>query len=172
MGIQIQEPKSTWEIAFIDWVTALPSGGDRSVNACFVIADWCKKSQMLLPFHKDDTAMNTSIMIWNRVIIPKGLFQKIISDIYTKFTSELWTNLHDLFGTKISLSTAYCPQTDGLAERMIQNLEDMIRRFCAYVLEFKHSDSFNYDWCTLILWELLLCGIKMRQYLEGEITGN
>ncbi|MBW0557515.1 hypothetical protein O181_097230 [Austropuccinia psidii MF-1] len=23
-----------------------------------------------------------------------------------------------------------------------------------------------------LLWELLLCGIKMRQYLEGEITGN
>ncbi|MBW0568320.1 hypothetical protein O181_108035 [Austropuccinia psidii MF-1] len=26
----------------------------------------------------------------------------------------------------------------------------MIRRFCAYVLEFKDSDSFTHDWCTLI----------------------
>ncbi|MBW0540689.1 hypothetical protein O181_080404 [Austropuccinia psidii MF-1] len=33
---------------------------------------------------------------------------------------------------------------------MIQTLEDMIRRFCAYGLEFKDSDSFTHDWCTLI----------------------
>ncbi|MBW0520415.1 hypothetical protein O181_060130 [Austropuccinia psidii MF-1] len=29
-------------------------------------------------------------------------------------------------------------------------LEDMIRRFCAYGLEFKDSDGFFHDWCTLI----------------------
>ncbi|MBW0462683.1 hypothetical protein O181_002398 [Austropuccinia psidii MF-1] len=33
---------------------------------------------------------------------------------------------------------------------MIQTLEDMIRRFCAYGLEFKDSDGFSHDWCTLI----------------------
>ncbi|MBW0551499.1 hypothetical protein O181_091214 [Austropuccinia psidii MF-1] len=39
---------------------------------------------------------------------------------------------------------------DGLAEEMIQNLEDMIRRSCAYGLEFRYSDGFTHDWCTLI----------------------
>ncbi|MBW0503723.1 hypothetical protein O181_043438 [Austropuccinia psidii MF-1] len=33
---------------------------------------------------------------------------------------------------------------------MIQTLEDMIRRFCAYGLEFNDSDGFTHDWCTLI----------------------
>ncbi|MBW0591889.1 hypothetical protein O181_131604 [Austropuccinia psidii MF-1] len=33
---------------------------------------------------------------------------------------------------------------------MIQTLQDMIRRFCAYELEFKYSDDFTHDWCTLI----------------------
>ncbi|MBW0512094.1 hypothetical protein O181_051809 [Austropuccinia psidii MF-1] len=33
---------------------------------------------------------------------------------------------------------------------MIQTLEDMIRRFCAYGLEFKYSYSFTHDWCALI----------------------
>ncbi|MBW0484232.1 hypothetical protein O181_023947 [Austropuccinia psidii MF-1] len=33
---------------------------------------------------------------------------------------------------------------------MIQALEEMIRRFCAYGLEFKYSDGFSHDWCTLI----------------------
>ncbi|MBW0568907.1 hypothetical protein O181_108622, partial [Austropuccinia psidii MF-1] len=40
--------------------------------------------------------------------------------------------------------------TDGLAERMIQALEDMIRGLSAYGLEFKDSDGFTHDWCTLI----------------------
>ncbi|MBW0517586.1 hypothetical protein O181_057301 [Austropuccinia psidii MF-1] len=33
---------------------------------------------------------------------------------------------------------------------MIQILEEMIRRFCAYRLEFKDSDGFTHDWCTLL----------------------
>ncbi|MBW0543482.1 hypothetical protein O181_083197 [Austropuccinia psidii MF-1] len=33
---------------------------------------------------------------------------------------------------------------------MIWTLEEMIRRFCAYGLEFKDSDCFTNDWCTLI----------------------
>ncbi|MBW0528978.1 hypothetical protein O181_068693 [Austropuccinia psidii MF-1] len=89
---------------------------------------------MFLPFHKDDTAMDTAIMIGNKAISHTDIFQKIKSDRDPKFTSALWKNLHNLFGTKLSFATAYHPQTDGLAERMIQTLEDMIRRFCAYGL--------------------------------------
>ncbi|MBW0515200.1 hypothetical protein O181_054915 [Austropuccinia psidii MF-1] len=33
---------------------------------------------------------------------------------------------------------------------MIQTLEDMIRKFCPYGLEFKDSDAFTHDWCALI----------------------
>ncbi|MBW0545598.1 hypothetical protein O181_085313 [Austropuccinia psidii MF-1] len=150
MMIQIQEPKSPWEIVRMDWVTALPPGGDRSYHALLVLADGYRKTPMFLPCHKDDTDMDTAIMIWNKVISHTGLFQNIISDRDPKFTSALWTNLHNLFGTKLSFSRAYHPQNDGLAERMIQTLEDMIRRFCAYGLEFKDSDGFSHDWCTLI----------------------
>ncbi|MBW0553028.1 hypothetical protein O181_092743 [Austropuccinia psidii MF-1] len=94
--------------------------------------------------------MDTDILLWSRVISHTGLFKKTISDRDPKFTSALWTNLHRLFGTKLSFSTAYHPQTDGLAERIIQTLEDMTRRFCAYGLEFKDSDGLTHDWCTLI----------------------
>ncbi|MBW0555641.1 hypothetical protein O181_095356 [Austropuccinia psidii MF-1] len=55
-----------------------------------------------------------------------------------------------LLGTKPSFSTAYHPQTVGLAERMMKTLEDMIQRFCAYGLVLNDSDGFNHDWCTLI----------------------
>ncbi|MBW0541903.1 hypothetical protein O181_081618 [Austropuccinia psidii MF-1] len=150
MMIQIQERKSPWEIVHMDWVTALPPGGDRSCIACLVLVDRYSKTPMFLPCHKDDTAMDTAIMIWNKVISHTGVFQNIISYRDPKFISALWTNLHNLFGTKLLFSTDYHPQTDGLAEIMIQTLEDMIRRFCAYGIEFKDSDGFTHDWCTLI----------------------
>ncbi|MBW0472543.1 hypothetical protein O181_012258 [Austropuccinia psidii MF-1] len=148
--IQIQEPKSPWEIVHIDWVTALPPGGDRSYNSCIVLADRYRKTQMFLPCHKDNTSMDTSIMIWNKVISHAGLFQNIISDREPKFTSALCKNLHNLFRKKLSFSTACHPQTNCLAERMIQTLEEMIRIFCSYGVEFEDSDGFTHDWRTLI----------------------
>ncbi|MBW0544448.1 hypothetical protein O181_084163 [Austropuccinia psidii MF-1] len=150
MMIQVQESKSRWEIAHMDWVTALPPRGDRSYNACLVLVDRYSKPPMFLPCNKDETAMDTAMMIWNKAISHTGLFQNIMSDRDPKFTSALCKNLHTLFGTRLSFSTAYHPQTDGLAERMIHTLEKMIRRFCAYGLEFKDSDGFTHDWCTLI----------------------
>ncbi|MBW0585934.1 hypothetical protein O181_125649 [Austropuccinia psidii MF-1] len=87
--IQIEEPKSPWEIAHMYWVTALPPGGDRSFNACLVLVDRYRKAPRLLPCHKDDTAMDTAIMIWNVVISHTGLFQKIISDRDLKFALAL-----------------------------------------------------------------------------------
>ncbi|MBW0564979.1 hypothetical protein O181_104694 [Austropuccinia psidii MF-1] len=122
--IKIQEHSRPWEIVHMDWVTGLPPG--------------------------DDTAMDTGLLIWNRVVSCTGIFTNIISERDPKFTSALWTNLHQLFGTKLSFSTAYHPQTDGLAERMIETLEDMERRFCAYGLELKDCDILTHDWCTLL----------------------
>ncbi|MBW0546213.1 hypothetical protein O181_085928 [Austropuccinia psidii MF-1] len=148
--IQIQEPRSPWEIAHMDWVTALPPGGGRSYNAFLVLVDRYSKTPFLLLFNKDGTVMDTATMIWNKGIRHTGLFQNIISDRDPKFTAALWTSLHNLFGRNLSFSTAYHLKTDGLAERIIQTLEEMIRRFCAYGLEFKDSDGFAHDWCTLI----------------------
>ncbi|MBW0507192.1 hypothetical protein O181_046907 [Austropuccinia psidii MF-1] len=71
------------------------------------------------------------------------------SDRDSKFTSALWTNLHQVFGTKLSFSTAYNPQNDGLDERMIQALEGMFRRVCEYGLELKDCDGFTHYCCTL-----------------------
>ncbi|MBW0525340.1 hypothetical protein O181_065055 [Austropuccinia psidii MF-1] len=80
MMIQLHKPKSPWEIACMNWVTALPPGGDRSYNAFLVLVDRYSKAPMFLPFNKDETAMDTAIIIWNKVISATGIFQNIISD--------------------------------------------------------------------------------------------
>ncbi|MBW0583383.1 hypothetical protein O181_123098 [Austropuccinia psidii MF-1] len=148
--IKIQEPSRPWKIVYMDCVTGLPQGGDRSYDSCLAIVDRFSKTPIFLPCHKDDTAMDTALLIWNRIVSWTGIFTKIISDRDPKFNSELWPNLHQLFGRKLSFSTTYHPQTDGLSEGIIQTLEDMVRRICAYGLEFKGFDVFTHDLCTLL----------------------
>ncbi|MBW0480612.1 hypothetical protein O181_020327 [Austropuccinia psidii MF-1] len=55
-----------------------------------------------------------------------------------------------MLGTKLAFSTACHPQIDGLAQRMIQNMEDKIRRFCAYGMEYKDHEGYTDDWVTLL----------------------
>ncbi|MBW0479243.1 hypothetical protein O181_018958 [Austropuccinia psidii MF-1] len=110
----IQEPKSPWEVLYMDWVTALPPSGDRSYNASLVIAERYGKTEIFLPCHRYDTSVDTALLLWSRFISHTGLFKNITSDRDPKFKTSLWTNLHRFLGTKLSFSTAYHPQTDGL----------------------------------------------------------
>ncbi|MBW0516630.1 hypothetical protein O181_056345 [Austropuccinia psidii MF-1] len=91
--IKIQEPSIPWEIVHMYWVTGLPPRGDESYNACLVIFDRFSKTPILLPCHKDDTAMDTALLICNRVVSWTGIFTNIISDRDPTFTSALWTKI-------------------------------------------------------------------------------
>ncbi|KAI7935554.1 hypothetical protein MJO28_016425 [Puccinia striiformis f. sp. tritici] len=147
---KISEPSNKWEIINMDFVTGLPPGGSYSYNSVLVIVDRYSKRARFIPNHKDDTAMEVAMLFWNRVMAEVGIPKIIISDRDPKFTSEFWRNLHDMLGTKLAFSTAYHPQTDGLAERMIQTLEEMLRRFCSFGLEFKNHDGYTHDWVSLL----------------------
>ncbi|MBW0579842.1 hypothetical protein O181_119557 [Austropuccinia psidii MF-1] len=61
MMFQIQEPKSPFEIAQMDWITALPPGGDRSFNAFLVLVDRYRKTPMFLQCHTVDKAMGIAM---------------------------------------------------------------------------------------------------------------
>ncbi|MBW0476925.1 hypothetical protein O181_016640 [Austropuccinia psidii MF-1] len=116
----------------MDWVTGRFPVGKENFNACLVIVDRYSKSMRCFPCHKEDTEMDTGLLFWNNIIATCGVPKIIISDRDPKFKSECCTNLYDMLGTKLAFSTAYHPQKDGLAKGMIQTIEDIIRRFCAY----------------------------------------
>jgi len=56
-----------------------------------------------------------------------GVPTSIVSDRDLRFTSKFWGSLHQALGTKLHLSSAYHPQTDGQSERTIKSLEDLLR---------------------------------------------
>ncbi|GKB88640.1 putative reverse transcriptase domain-containing protein [Tanacetum coccineum] len=60
----------------------------------------------------------------------------IISDHDSHFTSRFWQSMQKALGTRLDMSTAYHPQTNGQSERIIQTLEDILR---ACVLDFRGS---------------------------------
>ncbi|MBW0481030.1 hypothetical protein O181_020745 [Austropuccinia psidii MF-1] len=93
-----------------------------------------------LPCHKEDTAMDAALLFWNNIIPNRD----------PKFTSEFFTILYDILGTKLACSTAYHPQTDGLDKRMIQTMEEIFRRFCAHGIEYKDHEGYTHDWVTLL----------------------
>ncbi|MBW0481621.1 hypothetical protein O181_021336 [Austropuccinia psidii MF-1] len=134
----------------MDRVTGLVLGGKENFNNFLKILDRHNKSVRFLPFHEDDTAMYTSLLFWNNIISTCGVPKIIISDRDLKFTSEFWANLYDMLDTKPAFSTAYHPHKDGLAERMIQTMEDILRRFCAYGMEYKYHEGYTHDWVTLL----------------------
>ncbi|MBW0524704.1 hypothetical protein O181_064419 [Austropuccinia psidii MF-1] len=107
--IHIEEPKSSCEVVHMDWDVVPTPSGNKSYNACLVIVDRYSKTPIFLPFHKDDTAMDTALLLCSSVISNKGLFKNIISDRDPKFISALWTNLHIFFGTKLLFSTVNHP---------------------------------------------------------------
>ena len=82
-----------------------------------------------------------------------GAPKSIISDRGTQFTSHYWKSFQRALGTKVKLSTTSHPRTDGLAERAIQTLEDMLRS-CVInykgswddhlpLIEFAYNNSFH-----------------------------
>ncbi|MBW0531431.1 hypothetical protein O181_071146 [Austropuccinia psidii MF-1] len=117
----------------MDWVTELVPGGKENYNSCLFIVNRFRKSFRCPPCHKEDRAMNTTFLFLNDIIDSCGIPKIIISDRDPKFTLELWTSFYDILGTNLTF------YTNGLGERMIQTMEEIIRRFCAYFIKYKDT---------------------------------
>ncbi|MBW0569462.1 hypothetical protein O181_109177 [Austropuccinia psidii MF-1] len=94
--------------------------------------------------------MDKALLIWNNLTSTCVGPKIIISNRGPEFTSGFWTNLYEILGKKLSFSTAYHPQKDALVERMIQTMEDVVRRFCAYGIEYKDHVGYTHYWVTLL----------------------
>ncbi|GJV56689.1 putative reverse transcriptase domain-containing protein [Tanacetum coccineum] len=86
--------------------------------------------------HEDYKMNRLARLYLNEIVARHGVPISIISDRDSRFTSRFWQSMQEALGTRLDMSTAYHPQTDGQSERTIQTLEDMLR---ACVLDFGGS---------------------------------
>ncbi|GJX11151.1 retrotransposon protein, putative, ty3-gypsy subclass [Tanacetum coccineum] len=134
-GDQPEIPIWKWEGIAMDFVTKLPrtSSGHDTI---WVIMDRLTKSAHFLPMRKDYKMERLARLYLNEIVARHGVPILIISDRDSRFTSRFWQSMQEALGTRLDMSTAYHPQTDGQSERTIQTLEDMLR---ACVLDFGGS---------------------------------
>ncbi|GJZ37632.1 putative reverse transcriptase domain-containing protein [Tanacetum coccineum] len=132
---QPEIPEWKWEGIAMDFVTKLPrtSSGHDTI---WVIVDRLTKSAHFLPMREDYKMDRLARLYLNEIVARHGVPISIISDRDSRFTSRFWQSMQEALGTRLDMSTAYHPQTDGQSERTIQTLEDMLR---ACVLDFGGS---------------------------------
>jgi len=99
----------------MDFVVGLPKapGGQDSI---WVVIDRLTKSAHFIPFHITDLVPKLAEMYIRDIVKLHGVPVSIVSGRDSRFTSRFWKCLQDALGTKLNISTAYHPQTDGQSE--------------------------------------------------------
>ncbi|GJW28723.1 putative reverse transcriptase domain-containing protein [Tanacetum coccineum] len=112
---QPEIPEWKWEKITMDFVTKLPKSSSGH-DTIWVVVDRLTKSAHFLPIREDYKAKKLAKIYTNAIVARHGVPEAL--------------------GTRLDMSTAYHPQTDGQSERTIQTLEDMLR---ACVMDFGGS---------------------------------
>ena len=84
------------------------------------------------------TAVEVAEKYLKEIVRLHGIASSIVSDRDPRFTSAFWTEVHRLLGTKLMMSTAFHPQTDGATERVNRVINSILRA----VIKLDQS-----DWC-------------------------
>nr|GEY02316.1 putative reverse transcriptase domain-containing protein [Tanacetum cinerariifolium] len=105
-------------------------------DSIWVIVDRLAKLAHFLSVKTTDSMKKLTQLYLKEIVCRHGVPISIISDRDSKFTSRFWRSLQGALGTRLNMSTAYHPETDGQIERTIHTLEDMLR---ACVIDFGGS---------------------------------
>ncbi|GJT16645.1 putative reverse transcriptase domain-containing protein [Tanacetum coccineum] len=132
---QPEIPEWKWENITMDFITKLPRTRNGH-DAIWVVVDRLTKSAHFLAIREDYSTEKLARLYTDEIVARHGVPVSIISDRDARFTSRLWQTFQKALGTRLDMSTAYHPQTDGQSERTIQTLEDMLR---ACVIDFSGS---------------------------------
>nr|GFA46458.1 putative reverse transcriptase domain-containing protein [Tanacetum cinerariifolium] len=129
---------------------ALPKSW-QGYNTIWVIVDQLTKSAIFTPIRETDPMDKLARIYLKEVVTRHEIHVSIIIDRDPRFTSNFWRSLQNALGTRLDMSTACHPETNGQSERTIQTLVDMLHA-CAIdfgkgrvnhfpLVEFSYNDS-------------------------------
>ncbi|KAL8146288.1 hypothetical protein AgCh_004148 [Apium graveolens] len=131
----LEIPEWKWENIAMDFIVGLPRTRANH-DAIWVKVDRLTKSAHFLPINERFSLDKLVHMYLKEIVVRHGVPVSIVSDRDPRFNSRFWKSFQECLGTRLNMSMAYHPQTDGQNERTIQTIEDMLR-VCA--IDFKGS---------------------------------
>jgi hypothetical protein len=128
-------PDRPWQQVSLDLITQLPRSR-LGHDAIVVFVDKLTKMVHYVATNTNVTAPQMSQLFMREVCRLHGVPESILSDRDPRFTAHFWRALWSQLGTKLVMSTAYHPQTDGQTERANRTLEEMLRSY----VEWRQTD--------------------------------
>ena len=112
------------EMCIRDRVGPLPPS--QGFTHLFTIVDRFTRWPEAIPLTSTDTKSCARALL-SHWIARFGLPQHITSDRGPQFTSQLWSSVSELYGSKVQQTTAYHPQANGLVERFHRHLKSSLK---------------------------------------------
>ncbi|QRV82130.1 Retrotransposable element Tf2 protein [Ceratobasidium sp. AG-Ba] len=147
----IELPSRPWDHINYDLITGLPES--EGFDAILTVVDRMSQMVHFVPTTSRASATDVANLFVTYIWKLHGLPSKTISDRGPQFNSAFLKHLYKRLDIKPSLSTAFRPQTDGLAERLNQVVEIYLRHYVAYkqddwvgilpMAEFAYNNSVN-----------------------------
>jgi hypothetical protein len=107
----------------MDFAGPFMSSGEGEWNMIMIVVDKLTKRVHFIPCKNTDKAPDTAHRFFDNIVKLHGMPSTIVSDRDSKFTSLFWKALMSRFGTKLAMSTAYHPHTDGQSEVMVRTVQ-------------------------------------------------
>ncbi|KAE9008195.1 hypothetical protein PR003_g17573 [Phytophthora rubi] len=107
-----------WRSVSKDFIFGLPPDAEGRTGV-LVFVDRFTKMVHLIPVSDTATAVETAAHFIDSVFRHHSLPESIVSDRDPRFTSAFWSSLFDLLGTKLSMSMAAHPETDGQTDSLL-----------------------------------------------------
>ena len=145
-------PLHRWEVVSMDYLSGIPKSR-RGNDFLLIMVDRLTKRIVLVPTTKSVTGEQSARLFVEHIFRHHGLPRAILSDRDPRFTATFWRHLHKLLGTKLLMSTANHPQTDGQSERGLRSVLAILRHMVndmgddwddhLWAAEFAYNDSLH-----------------------------
>ena len=153
---EFQTPDERFSHIHVDVVGPLPVS--RGCTYLFTVIDRFTCWPEAIPVAETSTVSLARVLI-SAWISRFGVPVRITSDRGAQFTSQLWADMSEILGIRLSMTTAYHPQANGLVERLHRRLKDALKARLG-----------GPDWCDQLPWVLLGLRTEPKVDLDASVA--